>query len=275
MRFLQWLAATLRVRSSRPAGATAGRVADIHMWTIRDGWTSRAQAFRDEAGRTFTVITCRDGDRGPGHINGAEVFRAEAWAQFFPDEQVPPVVIANVLDPNRRFPDSPEIVTLDFDEVGTFDYHHATDPADIQTLERLGAEWDEGDGFRPYVPAPPTCAHVWRRYPVKDLPERHLFRDMRPFMTVDWGDAVSVAVQAIQNGGRLPHEVSPQVVAAARTLLYEPIELVRDGDDVRYINGQHRCEAMQRQGVTETVLRETRPIVEPPLPGEIGEAGIS
>jgi hypothetical protein len=94
-------------------------------------------------------------------------------------------------------------------------------------------------------------------------------------MTVDWGDAVSVAVQAIQNGGRLPHEVSPQVVAAARTLLYEPIELVRDGDDVRYINGQHRCEAMQRQGVTETVLRETRPIVEPPLPGEIGEAGIS
>lgn len=60
-----------------------GRLVDIHMWTIRDGWTSRAQAFRDETGRTFALLTmptatqscgvsirqgdylCGDGDNAP------------------------------------------------------------------------------------------------------------------------------------------------------------------------------------------------------------------
>lgn len=264
-----------RIRTRPPRRATTGRLADVHMWTIRDGWTSRAQAFRDETGRTFAVITRRAGDTGPGHINGAEMFRADAWAQFFPDEQAPPILIANVLDPLFKFKDSPQIVTLDFDADGIFDRHHATDPADIQTLNRLGAEWDEGADFVPYTPPPPKYAHVWRRFPVKDLPPRRLFRDMEPFMTADWGKAVEAAIQAIQDGGQIPDDVPPRVDAAARTLLYESIELGREPDNVWYINGQHRTEAMLRQGVEETVLRETRLIAEPPLPGEIGQIGES
>ncbi|MGB5111185.1 MAG: hypothetical protein WBO08_06010 [Mycobacterium sp.] len=184
-------------------------------------------------------------------------------------------MIANVLDPNMRLGDSPEIVTLEFDDAGIFGYHRATDSADIQTLDRLGAEWDEGAGFTPYVPPPPKYAHVWRRCPVSDLPERDLFRDMQRFMNADWGQAVSVAIQAIQNGGHIPHDVPPKVAAAAESLLYVPIELAREADSVWYINGQHRSEAMQRQGVTEAVLLETRLIVDPPLPGEICQAGVS
>ncbi|WP_225345680.1 hypothetical protein [Mycobacterium avium] len=96
--------ALIRRIRRRPPHRTKGRLADVHMWTIRDGWTSRAQAFRDETGRTFAVITRRAGDTGPGHINGAEMFRGDAWAQFFPDEPAPPILAANVLDP----PMSPE-----------------------------------------------------------------------------------------------------------------------------------------------------------------------
>lgn len=261
-----------KIRATRPSRrAATGRLADVHMWTIGDGWTSRAQAFRDETGRTFMVTTRRVGDIGPGHINGAEKFRAEAWAQFFPEEPAPPTLIANVLDPNMKYEDSPQIVTLDFDLRGIFDYHHATDPADIQTLNRLGAEWDEGTGFVPYTPPPPKYTLVWRRFPVKDLPERRLFRDMEPFMTADWGKAVEVAIQAIQDGGKIPAAAPPSVAAAARTLLYESIELAREPGRVWYINGQHRTEAMLRQGVEETILREIRLIAEPPLPGEIGQ----
>lgn len=221
------------------------------------------------------MITRRAGDAGPGHINGAEMFRADAWTQFFPDEPAPPILIANVLDSLFKFEDSPQIVTLDFDGDGIFDSHHATDPTDIQTLNRLGAEWDEGANFVPYTPPPPRYAHVWRRFPVKDLPQRHLFRDMHPFMAADWGTAMQVAIQAIQHGGQIPDEVTPSVAAAARTLLYESIELGREADRVWYINGQHRTEAMLRQGVEETVLRETRLIAEPTLPGEIGQIGVS
>ena len=263
-----------RIRTRLPRRAATGRLADVHMWTIRDGWTSRAQAFRDEAGRTFAVITRRAGDIGPGHINGAEMFRADAWAQFFPDESAPPILIANVLDPSFKFEESPQIVTLDFNVDGIFDRHHATDPADIQTLNRLGAEWDEGADFVPYTPPPPKYAVVWRRFPVKDLPPRRLFRDMHPFMAADWGKAVQVAIQAIRNGGDITDEVTPSVASAAKTLLYESIELGRNADHVWYVNGQHRTEAMLRQGVEETVLRETRLIAEPPLPGEIGQVGV-
>ncbi len=264
-----------RIRAGLPGYTVSGRLADVHMWTIRDGWTSRAQAFRDEAGRTFALLTMRVGDRGPGHINGAESFRNEAWAQFFPDEQAAPVIIVNVLNPDLKLEDSPQIQTLDFDADGIFDYHYATDPADIQTLNGLGAEWDEGAGFVPYTPPPPKYAHVWRRFPVNDLPQRDLFRDMKPFMDADWSKAVKVAIEAIQDGGRIPEDVGASVADAARTLLHEPIELARENGKVWYINGQHRTEAMQRQGVEEALLRETRPIDQPPLPGEIGQVGIS
>ncbi len=252
-----------------------GRLVDIHMWTIHDRWTSRAQAFRDETGRTFALITRRDGDTGPGHINGAEGFRAAAWGQFFRGEKTPPMLIVNVLDPLFKFEDSPQVVTIDFDAQGVFDYHHAADPADIQTLNRLGAEWDEGADFVPYTPPPPKYAHVWRRFPVKDLPERRLFRDMRSFMTADWGKAVEVAIRAIQGGGQIPADVPSSVAAAAGTLLYQSIEIAREGGRVWFINGQHRSEAMLRQGVEETVLLETRLISEPPLPDELGQAGVS
>jgi hypothetical protein len=40
------------------------------------------------------------------------MFRTDAWAQFFPDEQTPPILIANVLDPGLRFEDSPQIVMV-------------------------------------------------------------------------------------------------------------------------------------------------------------------
>ncbi|MFV8227350.1 hypothetical protein [Mycolicibacterium fortuitum] len=263
-----------RMRTRLPGHRAAGRLADIHMWTIRDRWTSRAQAFRDQTGRTFALLTLRVGDQGPSHINGAEAFRREAWAQFFPNEQAPPTLIVNVLNPRLKLRD-PQIQTLHFDTHGLFDYHHATDPADIETLNRLGAQWDEGAGFVPYTPPPPKYAHVWRRFPVKDLPQRRLFRDMEPYMHADWGSAVQAAIQAIQDGGQIPTDVPPSVAAAAETLLYESIELAREDGRVWYINGQHRTEAMLRQGVEETVLLETRLIAERPLPGEIGQAGVS
>ncbi|MEW2484276.1 hypothetical protein AB0876_32290 [Mycobacterium sp. NPDC049093] len=259
----------------RVTAPATGRLADVHMWTIRGSWTSRAQAFRDEAGRTFVLITQRIGDQGPGHINGAEMFREDAWKEFFPHEQAPPVLIANVLNPNMKLEDSPHIVTLNFDDHGNFDRHRAADPADIDTLNRLGAEWDEGAGFVPYTPPPPKFVHVWRRFPVKGLPQRRLFRDMEQYMSADWGKAVEVAIEAIQNSGPIPDGVPPSVADAASTLLYESIELAREDGRVWYINGQHRSEAMQRQGVKETVIREKRLIAGPPLPGEIGQAGVS
>jgi hypothetical protein len=64
--------------------------------------------------------------------------------------------------------------------------------------------------------------------------------------------------------------VPRDVAAAARTLLDEPVELARDAGKVWYVNGQHRTEAMLRQGVEEAVMLDTRLIDEPPLPGEIG-----
>lgn len=59
----------------------------------------------------------------------------------------------------------------------------------------------------------------------------------------------------------------------ARTLLHEPVELERDAGKVWWVNGQHRTEAMLRQGVKETIMRDERLIDEPPLRGEIRRAG--
>lgn len=244
------------------------------MWTVRDGSTSRLQAFRDETGRTFALITRRIGDTGPGHISNAEMFRADALAQFFPGDSTPPILIANVLDPQFKLKDSPQIATLNFGAEGTFLYHDATDPADIATLDRLGAEWDEGTGFVPYEPPPPKHACVWRRFPVEDLPARRLFRDMEKYLTVDWGQAVVVAIQAIEANGAIPDEVPHDVATAARTLIYESIELARNAGEVWWINGQHRSEAMARQGVEEAVVRDTRLVDEPPLRGEIRVAAV-
>lgn len=258
-----------------PDSDAPGRIADVHMWTIRDGCTSRVQAFRDESGRTFALITWRQGDKGIGPITDADMYRTDVWEQFFPDDQTPPILIANRLNPYTKLEDSAQIVTLDFDADGTFDYHHATDLADIQTLDRLGAEWDQGTGFVPYTPPPPRYAHVWRRFQVHELPTRHLFRDMQRYMEADWRQAVAVAIQAIESHGDIPDTVAPDVAAAARTFVHEPVELDREDDEVWWVNGQHRTEAMLRQGVEETVLRDKRLIDGPPLPGEIRRAGVS
>ena len=104
-------------------------------------------------------------------------------------------------------------------EEGALGSANATDPADIQTLNRLGAEWDEGTRFVPYTPPPPKYTLVWRRFPVKDLPERRLFRDMEPFMTADWGKAVEVAIQAIQDGGKIPAAAPPSVADPVTAVL--------------------------------------------------------
>ena len=243
------------------------------MWTIRDGWTSRIQTFRDETGRHLALITVRSGDRGPGPINGAEMLRDDAWAQFFPDDQTPPILIINVLDPTFRFEDSPQIKTLDFDAEGIFEHAWGAAPGDVEVLNRLGAEWDEGTGFVPYTPPPPTHALVLLRINVRDLPPRNLFRDMTPYLTVDWGKAVAVALQSIEDDGDIPADVAPDVADAAQSLWLVPIELGRRDNKVWYVNGQHRTEAMLRQGVEETIVRETRPIDATPLPGEIRQVG--
>lgn len=253
------------------SGAEVGRLADVHMWSVRDGSTSRLQAFRDESGRTYAVTTRRPGDHGPGHVNSAEMFRSGVWMEFFAQEKDAPTLIANVLDPMMKFEDSARIVTLHFDEYGEFIRHVAADPADIETLNRLGVEWDAGAGFVPYVPPPPTRALVWRLFPVADLPARNLFRDMWEYMTTDWGQAVDVAVAVVTSGADdVPDDLPADVTYAARTLLRESVELGRDEGQVWWINGQHRTEAMKRQGVAETLLRDQRGIDEPPLPGELG-----
>ena len=279
------------IRPNFPSGSAApGRIADVHMWTIRDGWTSRAQAFRDEAGRTFVLITRREGDTGPGHINGAEMFRTDSWAQFFPDDQTPPTLIANNLDdPAGSF--FPQIVTIEFSADGIFDCCQATDPDDIRTLDRLGAEWDEGAGYVPYIPPPPTSVFVLRRMRVRDLPPRELSSDIerrdshfqQVYMAVDWGRAVRFALQLIEATADEPGlffwrvseaiipaeaEVPSNVASEAKSLCTNPIWLQRNADEVRYMNGRHRAEAMLRQGVEETIVRETRLIDAPPLPGE-------
>ena len=243
------------------------------MWTIRDQWTSRAQVFRDEQVEHSRCSPCAWVTEGRDTSTAPKLTATEAWAQFFPKEQAPPIPIVNVLNPQMKLQDSPQIQTLHFDRGGLFDYHHAADTADIETLNRLGAEWDEGADFVPYTPPAPKYTRVWRRFPVKDLPQRRLFRDMDTYMTADWGHAVQTAIEAIQTGGQIPADVPPSVAAAARTLLYESIELAREGGRAWYINGQHRTEAMLRQGVQEAVLIETRLLAEPPLPGELGQAG--
>lgn len=162
-------------------------------------------------------------------------------------------------------------MTLYFDEEGIFDGHGAIDPADIETLSRLGCEWDAGSGFVPYVPPAPTRVLVWRLFPVVELPQRRLFRDMAGYLTVDWGQAVSVAAAVLQSGAEaVPDGVPADVAAAARTLLGEPVELDREDGEVWYINGQHRTEAMRRQGAEHALLRDTRAIDGPPLLGEFG-----
>ncbi|MFZ2241676.1 MAG: hypothetical protein WAV90_19340 [Gordonia amarae] len=258
-------------RRNRPA---ARRLADVHMWTIRSRWTSRIQAFRDESGRAIALVTLRDGDVGASHVNGAEKYRDDAWEQFFPEDQAPPILIFNLLDPLLRLGDSSPIVAVEFDSDGYFRWSGDANAADIEVLDRLGAEWDAGSGYVPYTPPPPTYVQVLRRIAVRDLPPSDPFRGLDDYLSGNWDAASRLALTVAMTGNPMPANTPPDIAAAARSLLDVPIDLIRDpGEPVRFMNGQHRAEAMRRQGVTWTIVSETRKISGPPLPGEIKQLG--
>ncbi|SKM81308.1 hypothetical protein [Mycobacteroides abscessus] len=247
-----------------------GRSADHHMWEVYGLYSARAQAFRDESGRALALITVRDGDRVISRSSEASAFRKCAWMDFFPRDHEPPTLIFNVLNPRLRFNGNSSIGTVEFypgSEV--FRRIQDTDPADVELLNRLGAEWDEGSGFIPYVPPPRSHVLILRRIPVSELPASNIYEDMEPFMKADWAEAVAIALRAGRRED-LP-EGLPRVLAdAAGCLYYDPMGLIRlPGEEVRWMNGQHRGEAMRRQGVVETLVQETRTIGAPPLPGDI------
>ncbi|WP_336513281.1 hypothetical protein [Mycobacteroides abscessus] len=200
----------------------------------------------------------------------AGAFRERAWRDFFPQDTEPPTVIFNVRNPALRFAGATNVGTVDFYPgsdvcVGI----HDTDPADVELLDRLDAEWDEGSGFVPYVPPTSTRVLVVRRIPVCELPATRIFRDMARYMATDWGQAVAVAIRA-ERRENIPEDLPEDVADAAGSLFYDPMGLIRDPDGtVRWMNGQHRGEAMRRQGVEETIVEEKRRIDAPPLPGEI------
>lgn len=247
-----------------------GRLADVHMWEVHGLYTARAQAFRDETGRALALITVREGDRVMNRRSEAGAFRERARKDFFPQDTEPPTIIFNVRNPALRFEGTTNIGTVDFYPgsdvcVGI----HDTDPADMELLDRLGAEWGEGSGFVPYVPPTPTRVLVLRRIPVSELPESNIRRDMARYMATDWAEAVAIAILA-ERRENIPEGLPEDVADAAGCLFYDPMGLIRDPDGtVRWMNGQHRGEAMRRQGVEETIVEERRPIDAPPLSGEI------
>lgn len=260
-----------RLAGLRPA-APVGRLADEHNWTVLSNTTARIQAFRDQSRRTFALVTRRVGDCGASHINAAKRFRDDAWAQLFAGDAAPPTLIFNLLDldPDRRNTD-PAVVQAVFTEDGRFKCCAAADPADVELLDSLGAQWDEGAGFEPYVPPEPTEVLVLCRMRVCDLPLPHnLFRDVSTYLVPDWKRAVEVALRCGAADQPSYPGVPGVIVNAARSLWEDPIMLL---DDVRgelsLNNGQHRAEAMRRQGVETAIAALLRPVDAAPLMGEI------
>lgn len=249
-------------------GRTGHRTADIHMWHLDDITTCRLQVFRDRRERGLALITLRDGDRGPSHINAAEKYRSRIWAEFFPEHTSPPTLIFNLLDPYLRFDGWPSVVAMDFGADGWFKCCRYAAAEELETLNHLGAEWDEGSGYARYVPPPPTHAVVLRRIMVNELPGSEPFRDMDGYLSTDWAAASAAALQATSYN-TLPADLPVDIARAARSLWREPISLIREpGEPLRFMNGQHRAEAMRIQGVVETIAEEERPIDAEPLPGE-------
>ncbi|MGH3726494.1 MAG: hypothetical protein ACRDUS_20495 [Mycobacterium sp.] len=246
-----------------------GRIADHHMWEVYGGHAARAQAFRDESGGALALITLRVGDRVVSYVNEAETVRERAREDLFPHDSVPPVLIFNVLNPLLRFSGSSAVRTVDFHQNGDFHRIQDTAPADVDLLNRLGAEWDEGSGFVPYVTPPRTDVLVVRRIPVSELPASDTSQDMTPFMAVDWSEATAIAIRAGRRED-IPEGLPEDIADAAGCLFYDSMGLIREpGQEVRWMNGQHRGEAMRRQGVEETIVQEKRRIDAPPLPGEL------
>lgn len=250
-----------------------GRKADVHMWHVDAVGTSRVQAFRDELGHGMTLVTLRDGDRGASHVNAAEKYRSKIWTEFFPKDKTPPTLIFNLLNPHLRFEGWPRVVAMEYDAKGIFAHEREVDANELETLNRLGARWDEGADFVPYIPPPPSHAIVLRRILVSELPDSQPFRDMDRYLAVNWAAASAVALQAVNNCD-LPVDLPADVAEAAGSLFYEPISLIREWDEpLRFMNGQHRAEAMRQQGVVETIVEEIRPIDAEPFPGELRKTG--
>lgn len=246
-----------------------GRKADTHMWRLNENATARVQAFRDENGKGLALITLRDGDGGASHINNAGRYRKSVWKEFFPKDPAPPTLIVNLLNPTLRFKHGPSVVEIEFDSEGRFRRTSVVNSEDLTTLDRLGAEWDEGTGFIPYTPPPPTTAVVLRRIAVSELPKSDLFRDMDSYVVVDWAEATTIALRAgVQQN--IPRGLPPAMRKAVYSLFDDSLSLIREpGKEVRWMNGQHRAEAMRRQGAVETIVEEQRPIDAYPLPGEL------
>lgn len=246
-----------------------GRKADMHMWHLDERKTSRVQVFRGEKGNGLALITLRDGDFAASHVNNAVRYRRLIWEEFFPKDSVPPTLIANLLHPELWLEDKPSVVEIEFDDGGRFRCESEIDPETLTQLNRLGAQWDEGAGYVPYSPPPPTTAVVLRRIAVSELPESNLFRGMARYLAVDWVEATAIALRA----GRwesIPSGLPFAMHEAVRSLFNDPMCLSRpEGKPVSWMNGQHRGEAMRRQGVVETIIEEKRPIDAAPLPGEL------
>lgn len=116
---------------------------------------------------------------------------------------------------------------------------------------------------------------VLRRLPVSELPPSDPSRDMAPFMGVDWGQAVAVALESLTTGNPIPPDVPLDIARAAASFWRHPIKIVRDpGAAAELQNGHHRVEAMRHQGVVESIAREARPGRAKPLPGELKQVGI-
>lgn len=258
-----------KAEASRRFWRRPGRKADVHMWHLDERKTSRVQVFCGEKGQGLALITLRDGDFAASHINNAERYRRLIWTEFFPKDSESPTLIANLLNPNLRPEDGPSVVEIEFDDEGRFRWTWEADSETLAQLNRLGAEWDEGSGYVPYAPPPPTTAVVLRRIAVSELPESDLFRGIARYLAVDWVEATAIALRA----GRwenVPAGLSNVMHKAVRSLFNDPMSLSRPpGKPVSWMNGQHRGEAMRRQGVLETIVEERRPIGAEPFPDEL------
>ncbi|KRQ39334.1 MULTISPECIES: hypothetical protein [Mycobacteroides] len=79
---------------------------------------------------------------------------------------------------------------------------------------------------------------------------------MTEFMRVDWGQAMSVALDSLTTG----RPTTADVPRAVESFWRHPIKIVRNpGEPAQLRNGHHRVEAMRRQGVPEAIAREERP----------------
>lgn len=92
---------------------------------------------------------------------------------------------------------------------------------------------------------------------------------MGRYLAVDWAAASIAALQGSSEHD-LPADLPADIAEAARSLWWDPISLIREpGEPLRFMNGQHRAEAMRQQGAVETIVEELRPVDARPLPGEL------